>query len=156
MNDQDAEAVFQSIISKIRAKVDWLANEIEREVRDGKTTPKVIYTKDIQEYGSSSSERETSARRKVEYMHFVPYSPKEKLEIALQAIRSIVVSSSLIPAQVSDTLGPEEQGLNVTFTSEVDESVVSFDRRLSDDLENNGKKLNSTIQEILAELKNGI
>lgn len=119
MTESEAEEFYQNLVTALRKQsLDWLATQIEMEVAEGKTTPKLLTVFESYD-GDLSVERDAAKgrSRRVEFAHVQPFTSQEKLEILIQAVRTIVVSSGKIFSELhmDQRLGAYQ---SISFVSE--------------------------------------
>jgi len=120
MTEQDAEDLFHRLNMILRDHgLAWLATQIAAEAAEGRASPKML---SVQEHFDSLFLDEAPARRarrKTEFTHVRPLTSKEKMDVSIKALRSVVVSSGTILPEILRTL-IAPHGATISFVSETD------------------------------------
>jgi len=123
MTEDEADEAFLRINSTLRdSGLSWLADQIAGEAAEGRASTKIL---SVQEYVEGPLVEgpvvAKTRKRKTEFTHVRPLTSKEKLSVAITALRAIVVSSGKILPEVANTLEAANRA-TFSFVSDADTS----------------------------------
>jgi hypothetical protein len=107
VSDDAATEAYGALVQWLRAsKLDWVADQIEEEAILGKTETKRIAISDSDGFNATGvSQKPQSAKlQSAEFLVRVDYSPYEKFEIAVAAVRAVVIGAIKIQDELAATL----------------------------------------------------
>jgi hypothetical protein len=111
VSERDAIDAYDALLRALREhKLEWLADQINDEVVLGKTKPERIAV--FRESDWPVAVLESVAPRpkppSAEFLTRVDYSPKEKFDIAVGAIRVVVIGATKIQDALTEAVGLNE------------------------------------------------
>ncbi|QWG21458.1 hypothetical protein KMZ93_15705 [Bradyrhizobium sediminis] len=108
MSQEAAIEGYTALVQWLREnKLEWLAEQIEEEAALGKTEPERIAISEIDAPRTAIAARSTSPvmkQQSAEFLVRVDYSPYEKFNIALDAIRAVVIGAVKIQDALANAL----------------------------------------------------
>ena len=125
MTDEEATRTYDELVGILRGQdLDWLAQQVAREIAEGKSEITTLSAKEQRDWGPFSLER-GSAKRAAEFTRSVPYSPKAKLLKLIESMETIVLSSAAIEQHVAHVVS-QGQPFTIRFRSD-DAEGPSYD-----------------------------
>jgi hypothetical protein len=124
MTEQEAEDLFVRIDAMLRDRgLIWLASEIVGEAAEGRASPKMLTVQEHPDVLSLDEIAQRRTRRKTEFTHVRPLTSKEKVGVAINALRSIIASSASMLPEVMHTLNAAD-GMTISFVSKTDVPTI--------------------------------
>jgi hypothetical protein len=126
MTEEDAEELFNHINLILRNhQLIWLADQIATEAADGRASQKLLSVQDDFDTFVVDEIRPRFTRRRTEFTHVRPLTSKEKVDVSIKSLRSILVSSGQILPKVLETIVASPE-VTFTFVSETDAPVTTL------------------------------
>ncbi len=130
MGDRAADEAYSVLIEWLRLhELEWVAEQVSNEVTLGKArSERISVASEIASPFDLDIYRRRGARTKVEeFIGREDYSPKEKFEMAVGAIQTVVLGGIKIKDALAETLGVENGAVEINFVEgETGESRHSY------------------------------
>jgi hypothetical protein len=125
MTDEEATRTYDELVEILRARrLDWLAQQVAREIAEGKSEITTLSAKELHDWGPLSLRRK-SVKRAAEFTRVVPYSPKARLLKLIESIETTVLSCAAIEQHLARFVAGE-QPFTIRFISD-DAEGPSYD-----------------------------
>jgi len=158
MDDQERVETYHRLLHILRnVKLGWVADQIEEQVRVGKTVEKEVdtlkpYHHEPQLFESSSVS--LTKGPKAMFPVTVEYSPVERVELVLEAIERTIVSAAEMEQHLAEVISSDiDNWSGIIFHSDSPNGVpVSLDLATIRSRLDNGHHLTKLLQDLRAEL----
>jgi hypothetical protein len=157
MTEQEAEDLFVQINAMLRDRgLTWLASEIVGEAAEGRASPKILTVQEHLDVAFTLDETppRRTRRQKSEFTHVRPLTSKEKLGVAINALRSIIASSANMLPEVMHTLNAGN-GMTISFASETDVPTIVVSQADASRYSSAAVELDRRLQALIKEVSSG-
>lgn len=148
MNEEENNIVYESLLKILQDQgLEWVSEQVEEQVRLGKTIDKEVET--LKEPRRSSqmsmfvSEYEHRYTRgpKAKFPVRVKYEPGERLNLLISAIKEAVVNTSEMEIHLFKSLDEEETYSSIDFAPEEGGEIISITRKSAHERHQNCMRL---------------